>query len=130
MQMKSFYEPDDKDLRLAGLVGIHVDDLNTIGTEKFHRNIIDPLQLCVFGEVENKQYRFTGVGIKETSEVIKINQQQYCNSLQEIKINDTKDSERPLPKDENKQFREALGSLIDYRSPQSQTCPTTHSVLV
>ena len=47
MQMKSFYEPDDKDLRLAGLVGIHVDDLNTIGTEKFHRNIIDPLQSCV-----------------------------------------------------------------------------------
>ena len=47
LQMKSFYEPDDKDLRLAGLVGIHVDDLNTIGTEKFHRNIIDPLQSCV-----------------------------------------------------------------------------------
>ena len=49
------------------------------------------LNMYVFGNKENRQYKFTWVDIKETSEDIEINQKQYCDSIQEIKIKDAKD---------------------------------------
>ena len=50
--------------KLSGLVGVHADDFNTMGTDEFHKKVTDPLQeVSVFGKVENHKYRFTGVDI-------------------------------------------------------------------
>ena len=67
---------------------LHVNDFNAMGTKEFHKM---SLNMYVFGNKENRQYKFTWVDIKETSEDIEINQKQYCDSIQEIKIKDAKD---------------------------------------
>ena len=68
-----------------------------MGKDDFHKKVTYPLQeVYVFGKVENHKYRFTGVDIKETSEGIEVNQKTYCDSLQEIKIENGKNNDRPL----------------------------------
>ena len=48
----AFYEKEDGDCRLVGLVWLHVDELNNMETEEFHKNITDQLQkMYVFGKV-------------------------------------------------------------------------------
>ena len=76
------------------------------------KKVTDKLQeVYVFGKVENNRYRFTGVDIKETSEGIEVNQKTYCDSLQEIKIENGKNNDRPLTVQEYKEFRGAIGKL-------------------
>ena len=83
-----------------------------MGTHDFHKKVTDKLQEAyVFGKVENHKYRFTGVDIKKTSEGIEVNQKTYCDSLQETKIENGKDNDRPLTVQEYKEFRGAIGKL-------------------
>ena len=80
-----------------------------MGTHEFHGKVTDKIQeTYVFGKVENHKYRFTGVDIKETSEGIEVNQKTYCDSLQEIKIENGKNNNRPLTRQEYKKFRKLL----------------------
>ena len=81
-----------------------------MGTDDFHKKVTDQLQdVYVFGKVENHMYRFTGVDIKETCEGIEVNQKTYCDSLQEIKMENGRDNDRPLMVQEYKEFRGAIG---------------------
>ena len=104
-----FHEGEGENFGLSGLVGVHADDFNTMGTDDFHKKVTDKLQeVYVFGKVENNRYRFT---VKETSEGIEVNQKTYCDSLQEIKIENGRDNDRPLTVQEYKEFRGAIGKL-------------------
>ena len=40
----AFFVKEDGDCRLVGLVVLHMDDFNTVGTEEFRKNITDQLQ--------------------------------------------------------------------------------------
>ena len=107
-----FHEGEGENLRLTGLVGVHANYFNTMGRDDFHKKVTDPLQeVYDFGKVDNHKYRFTGVDIKETSEGIEVNQRTYCDSLQEIKIENGRDNDRPLTVQEYKEFRGAIGKL-------------------
>ena len=69
-----FHEGEGENFRLSALVGVHAIDFNIMGTDDFHKKVTDKLQeVYVFGKVENQEYRFTGVDIKETSEGIEVN---------------------------------------------------------
>ena len=46
-----------------------MDDFTNAGTDEFHKRITEELEkIYVFGKVEQKNFRFTGVDIKETEE--------------------------------------------------------------
>ena len=80
-----FHEGEGENFRLTGLVGVHADDFNTMGTDDFHKKVTDPLQdVYVFGKVENHKCRFIGVDIEETKEGIEVNPKAYCDTPQEI----------------------------------------------
>ena len=107
-----FHEGEGENFGLSGLVGVHADDFNTMGTDDCYKKVTAKLQdVYVFSKVENHRYRFTGVDIKETSEGIEGNQKTYSDSLQEIKIENGRDNDRPLTVQEYKEFRGAIGKL-------------------
>ena len=106
-----YYWLDDNN-QLGGLIGFHVDDFTNAGTDEFHKRITEELEkIYVFGKVEQKNFRFTGVDIKETEDGIEMNQDNFCNSIEEIKINDKKNTDRDLTREEYAQFRGAVGKL-------------------
>ena len=97
---------------LQGLACLHVDDFNLAGSNVFYEKVTKPLQKkFTFGKVEHHQFRFTGLDIKEDNGMITVDQGQYCESLQEMHINDNKDKDRELSKDEYMQFRGLVGKL-------------------
>ena len=109
---EALYTFHDENGKLAGMVGIHVDDFNAAGNEYFHEKITDELQkIYVFGKIEEKEFRFTGVDIKECEDGIEVNQAKFCESLKEIEISDKRNTERELTTEEYKKFRGAIGKL-------------------
>ena len=98
--------------RLHGVLGMHVDDLWTAGTDEFKEKVVKPLkEKYEFGKEETRNFRFTGININQTSAGIEINQQEYCNSIQEINIPDKRNTDRELNTEEYKAFRGAVGKL-------------------
>lgn len=97
---------------LQGLACIHVDDFSLAGNAVFKEKILNKLlEKFTFGKVEEHTFRFTGLDIKEKEGTIVIDQDQYCNSLEEMKIVDNKEKERELTKEEYMKFRGITGKL-------------------
>ena len=109
---EALYYWHDKNGKLAGLIGIHVDDFFVAGSEEFHQAVGEELKKrYVFGKIEDVTFRFTGMDVKQTEEGIEVSQRAYCEALEEMKIPDKKNTERELTKDEYKKFRGAVGKL-------------------
>ena len=98
--------------KLHGLIGMHVDDLYTAGTDSFKAKVVAPLKKKYdFGKEEVGTFRFTGIDVQKTKEGIQIDQKKYCDSIQEIPVPDKKNTERELNLEEYKQFRGAIGKI-------------------
>ena len=108
----ALYTYHGKNNKLQGVLGMHVDDLWTAGSEEFQQKVVKPLkEKYEFGKEETRNFRFTGININQTAAGIEINQQEYCNSIQEINIPDKRNTERELNLEEYKAFRGAVGKL-------------------
>ena len=98
--------------KLAGILGLHVDDIFLLDGDTFEENVVKPLKKkYVFGKEETQAFRFTGVDVTLTERGIEINQAKYCESIQEIPVPDKKNTERELTLEEYKMFRGAIGKL-------------------
>ena len=101
-----------KDGKLLGLVGTHVDDFFGAGNETFKVEVMDKLaSKFVCSKREEDHFRFTGVDVSKSDEGIKMNQNKYLDSLEEIVIDKKGEPKRELTKEEFKKFRKATGKL-------------------
>ena len=97
---------------LAGFITVHVDDFLFEGLDQFHKNIIDPLQsIFDIGGISSAPMIYLGINITQTADKIMIDQNEYIQSLEEVKITDTKDNGRPFKSPEHKEYRRLCGRL-------------------
>ena len=101
----AMYTYHDKNGKLSSLVCLYVDDFKSAGTKEFHIKVTNCLQnRFTFGKREEWSFRFTGLDISFTEDSITVKQNEYRDSLEEIKIENNKDPNRELNPDEYKQF--------------------------
>ena len=101
-----------KDKKLSGLVAVHVDDFYSAGDESFKKDVLDKIYNkyeCSKREVD--KFRFTGIDIEKSEEGIKMSQNHYANSIEEIVVKSDDDNKRDLTREEFKLFRKATGKL-------------------
>ena len=101
-----------KNGNLSGCVLTHVDDFYGGGDVDFKADIMDKIfERFKCSKREHGSFRFTGVDISKTDEGIKMTQNHYVDSLEEVKIDDGINPKRDLNKEEFKKFRKATGKL-------------------
>ena len=72
---------------LNGLLCCHVDDLFWGGTDLFQRNVIDALKRSFkISQEFHQSFKFLGLSIEDGELGISLQQQQYINEIEEIKI--------------------------------------------
>ena len=101
------------DGKLAGLIGMHVDDFQGTGNDWFFENVMDSLcQKFKISKRERQVFRFTGVDVTgcEDGNVL-ISQEKYSESLEKIKVDSNDDPNRPLTRNEFKSYRGLVGQL-------------------
>ena len=97
---------------LKGMVITHVDDFQIAGTDLFIDSLLDILtKTLTVSKVEKKEFRFTGIDIKQTKEGIDISMEDYANSIQEIQEIRKEKKDSLLTKTEMKLFRKYVGKL-------------------
>ena len=64
-----------------------------------------------FGKTEEKKFKFTGLNIEETNDGILVDQNDYIQSLQPIKIDKLAGKEEKLSKEKFAEFRGLTGQL-------------------
>ena len=105
-----FYWYNEKSL--AGLFIMHVDDFLWAGTSAFKELVID--RICTKFRVGNQMegnFRYIGVEISQTEDVILLNQHSYVNEMVNVPLhyNRANDKDGMLNKKETKQLREVIG---------------------
>ena len=97
---------------LIGITVVHVDDFLFGGTAQFHNSVIKPIEkIFEIGRKCSTPLVFLGLSINQTEGGITMNQDDYINTLEEVKLNDSKNNDRILNKEEHKQYRRLCGSL-------------------
>ena len=101
-----------KDGKLIGLCILHVDDFLISGNYTFH-NIIEEKLVgrFTFGKIELGNFRFTGLDIKQTDEGIFVDQNEYIQSLEPIKIDKLVEPNEKLSKKKFAEYRALTGQL-------------------
>ena len=81
---------------LAGILACHVDDTRE-GNQYFKETIITKLkEIFNFGSEETEAFKYIGIGLKQNSGFsVKIDQNPYIDSIQEIVLSKKKKDERP-----------------------------------
>ena len=101
----AMYTYHNENGKLSGLVCLYVDNFNSAGTKEFHNKVTNLLQKrFTFGKREERSFRFTGLDISYTEDSIIVKQNNYRDSLEEIKIDNNNDPNRELNPNEYKQF--------------------------
>ena len=73
------------------MISSHVDNFNLAGNEKFINTVTEKIKLALdISKVEDKEFRFTGIDVKEVEDGIEISMEDYLNSIEIIKIRDGK----------------------------------------
>ena len=117
MEMKSLSGDDAffysvKNGELAGICLIHVDDFLIGGNNDFLRIVEEKLETrFTFGKIEFRNFKFTGLNIKETDDGITVDQNDYIQSLKPIKLDKLADKDENLSKQKFKEFRGLTGQL-------------------
>ena len=109
---EAFFTKHSQDNKLEGLLCLHVDDFNCSGNEKFHEEVTEKIpKKFTFGKVDKRAFRFTGLDFQDEDNKIVINQNAYCESLEEISLERIAEKDEELNKDEYKKFRGVIGKL-------------------
>ena len=100
------------DGKLVGLIALHVDDFQGAGTPAFFIEVMD--QICARFKISKREkgnFKYTGVNVRKVGNEILLDQSDYAETLEELKVDPTDDNKRPLTREEYKQFRGATGKL-------------------
>ena len=117
MEMKSLSGDDAffysiKNGKLVGICIIHVDDFLIGGNDDFLKTVEDKLEKrFTFGKIELRNFKFTGLNIKETQDGISVDQNGYIQSLKAIKLDKLAGKDEKLSKQKFKEFRGLTGQL-------------------
>ena len=100
---------------LSGIMCVHVDDILFAGTAEFFTSIIVPMkgQLTVGSSSDGKCFKYIGVTIEQNDGIIGLHQNDYVNSLEEIRLTSARASRRldHLGKKELHEYRALVGQL-------------------
>ena len=99
---------------LEGLICIYVDDFLWVGSEAFENNIIEGLKKkFLIGSSGSAAFKYIGLNIDSREACIYVDQGQYINSLEPIKINRGRSRQRDtlLLEKEKTAFRALVGQL-------------------
>ena len=100
--------------KLCGIMLIHVDDFIIAGNTQFKKDILKRvLEKYDISKHSSMMFKFIGMTISQTKEAIKLEQYEYANSIQPVKINPSQnlDKDRQLNEEEVTQYRSLLGKL-------------------
>ena len=100
------------DSELIGILCTHVDDFLFVGTQFFIENIIAPLkQTFTIGTECCTAFKYLGLNITQSSKEIVLDQVDYINSLEYIKISNTRKIENldPVSDEEFDSLRTLIG---------------------
>ena len=98
--------------KLVGMVIIHVDDFLVAGTTDFFTVVKQKLiGRFTFGKIEFGSFKFTGLNIKQTPDGILVDQNDYVQSLEPIKLDKVADKNEKLANKKFTEFRGLIGQL-------------------
>ena len=98
---------------LIGVIAIHVDDFLWGGNYKFIKVIKPKLhQLFTVGNKEELAFRYFGLNINQAGPNVILDQKEYIQGLQPIKLPNLDKKERPLAKSERDLLRSKIGQLL------------------
>ena len=101
-----------KEGKLIGMCILHVDDFLMGGTDSFYKVVQDKLLgRFTFGKVEVGNFKFTGLDIKQNDDGIYVDQNDYIQSLEPIKIDKFVDPSEKLSKQKFAEYRALTGQL-------------------
>ena len=107
-----FYNDEETEENLAGMIDSHVDDLLHTGDLKFEEKVMKPLKRTFkFGSEGEIEFKYVGMHIKQKEDAIEIDQDHYLESLDIPKLDSRIDDEEMLNFEGQSQFRGLVGKL-------------------
>ena len=84
---KAFYYKNYEKGDLEGIILSHVDDFNLAGKGKFINEVMEKIKGALdISKIEDKEFRFTGIDVKEKEGRIELSMEDYAKSLEVIKV--------------------------------------------
>ena len=94
------------------MILLHVDDFMVAGNDVFLKLVEKKLKKrFTFGKIECRNFKFTGLSIRDTEEGIMVDQNEYIQSLKPIKIDKLANKNEKLPKEKFSEYRALTGQL-------------------
>ena len=99
--------------KVAGLAGVHVDDVLYSGTTEFHDKVISVLKKnYVIGRVEEELFTFTGWSLKQDAKGIILTQDHYLGQIDQEKFSAIEKISGPDSEHLNQEFQQLFRSLV------------------
>ncbi len=101
--------------KLVGLIITHVDDFEYCGTLPWKRDVIEKLAIIFkISKNEKGSFKYVGLNIEQNGQQIFVDQNVYCNELQEMKIpfERKKMPEADLTEEEKKKLKSICGQVL------------------
>ena len=98
----------------AGLAVTHVDDILHAGEEEFEEKVMKPLKKSFkFGSEENYEFKYVGLNINQTEEMISIDQDHYVEALEgpDMEVCEHEALEEVMGQEGQTEFRSIIGKL-------------------
>ena len=101
--------------KLAGILGLHVDDFLYCGLEQFHTAVINSLlQAFVMGEVERRRFSYVGWQLEQSKAgQVTVSQEGFLKNLEDLDVTELRGVGKEVKVDQDFQhlFRAAVGSI-------------------
>ena len=113
MDSALFYKRD-KNGKLMGIIGLHVDDFLHCGTKEFEQDVTKKLaEIFLMGKVVSKKFNYVGFDIDQQDDAIRVDQSKFAAGLQLLNIKPAraKQVEEKLTPEELSQLRKVAGQL-------------------
>ena len=77
-----------------GIVSTHMDDFSLAGSEDFLNTVTEDIREALdISKIEDGQFRFTGIDVKQIDDRIEISMDDYAASLEDIAVREDKSDE-------------------------------------
>merc|ERR1712105_43727 len=108
---EALYYKHSKNGDLIGIVSTHVDDFSLAGSEYFLNTVTEEIRKALdISKIEDGQFRFTGIDVKQIDDRIVISMDDYAASLEDIAVREDKSDEK-LAREEMRVLRKYVGKL-------------------
>ena len=107
-------EKDEEEREPSGLAVTHVDDILHAGDNNFDTTVIKPLKESFkFGSEENLEFRYVVLDIKQSKDIIVIDQDHYVKSLElpDMEVCENIGTHELMDKEGQTEFRSAVGKV-------------------